>query len=138
MDPSSANSRGMTRTPSRTSALAADGVLVGHAAFALFAVFGALLVLLEPRIAIVHVPAVLWSSIVNLAGWTCPLTPLEKGFRARAGQQSFEGGWIQHYLDSLVRPLGMPRRMELVAGISVLVWNVLVYGVILWEVRAFS
>ncbi len=128
----------MTGIASRTSALAADSVLVGHAAFALFSVCGALLVLLEPRVAIVHVPAVLWSSIVNLAGWTCPLTPLEKGFRLRAGQRPFEGGWIQHYLDSLVRPLGMPRRMELVAGISVLVWNVLLYGVILWKVRVLS
>lgn len=119
----------------RTAAIAADVVLVAHAAFAAFAVVGAFFVAAEARIALVHVPVVLWSSLVNLAHWTCPLTPLEQRLRARAGQASFEGGWIRHYLDPLVRPLGMPRRMELVAGVSVLVWNALVYAWILLVLR---
>jgi Protein of Unknown function (DUF2784) len=108
----------------------ADVVLAAHFLFVLFAVFGALLVLVDWRVALLHVPAVAWSSVVNLANWTCPLTPLEKSFRSRAGQEPFEGGWIAHYLAPLVRPLGMPRRLELVAGISIIVWNLLVYGVI--------
>jgi hypothetical protein len=29
--------------------------------------------------------------------------------------------------------LGMPRRMELIAGVSIVVWNVIVYGVVLWR-----
>jgi len=123
--------RGLNPREQQRSA-AADLVLIGHAIFASFAVFGALLLLLDVRVAIVHLPAVLWSSIVNLAGWTCPLTPWEKQLRVRAGQTSFEGGWIEHYLDPLVRPLGMPRRMELIAGVSVLVWNIVLYTVILW------
>lgn len=112
------------------NALAADAVLVAHFLFALFAVLGGFLVLLDWRVAIVHLPTVAWSSIVNLANWTCPLTPLESGLRARAGQKAFEGGWIRHYLDPLVRPLGMPRRMELIAGVSILAWNAVVYGVV--------
>lgn len=79
---------------------------------------------------LLHLPVVAWSSIVNLANWTCPLTPLEKSLRERAGQEAFEGGWIQHYLEPLVRPLGMPRRLELVAGISILVWNAIAYGIV--------
>ena len=82
----------------------------------------------------VHVPAVVWSSVVNLANWTCPLTPLEKDLRQRAGLRAFEGGWIQHYLEQLVRPLGMPRRMELIAGVSVVLWNAIVYGFVFWTV----
>lgn len=84
---------------------------------------------------LVHIPAVAWSSIVNLANWTCPLTPLEKNLRQRAGQQVFEGSWIQNYIEPLVRPLGMPRRVELVAGVSIVVWNVIVYGVVFWRVN---
>ena len=114
----------------KLSALGANGVLVLHAVIVFFAIFGALLVLLDWRFAIVHLPIVLWSSIVNLANWTCPLTPLEQRLRVRAGQTSFEGGWIQHYFEPIVRPLGMPRRMELIAGVSVLLWNVLLYGII--------
>lgn len=83
---------------------------------------------------LVHIPTVIWSSVVNLANWTCPLTPLEKSLRERAGQRAFEGGWLQNYVEPLVRPLGMPRRMELVAGVSVIVWNLIVYGIIfLWD-----
>ena len=108
----------------------ADLVLAAHFLFALFAVVGAFLTLIDWRIMLVHVPAVAWTSIVNLANWTCPLTPLEQGLRASAGQKAFEGGWIQHYLEPLVRPLGMPRRLELVAGISIVVWNAVVYGLI--------
>lgn len=117
---------------SRVWAIAADCVLVGHAAFALFAVLGGFLLFLDARVAFIHVPVVVWSSLVNLAHWTCPLTPLERNLRVRAGQAAFQGGWIRHYIEPLVRPLGMPRRLELVAGISVVAWNVLLYGVIWW------
>lgn len=110
---------------------AADLVLAFHFAFALFAVLGGFLVLVDWRVVLVHVPTVVWSSLVNLASWTCPLTPLEKSLRERAGQRAFEGSWIQNYLDPLVRPLGMPRRMELVAGVSILAWNVVVYVIVL-------
>jgi len=112
--------------------LAADVVLVGHFLFALFAVGGAFFTLIDWRIAFLHVPTVAWSSIVNLAHWTCPLTPLEKNLRVRAGQAAFEGTWIQNYFDPLVRPLGMPRRMELIAGVSVVVWNAIAYATIYW------
>jgi hypothetical protein len=115
-----------------TRAFAADLVLALHFLFAAFAVFGGFLVLLDWRVMLVHVPAVAWSSVVNLANWTCPLTPLEKGFRRRAGQEAYEGGWIRNYLEPLVRPLGMPRRLELVAGVSVVAWNVIVYAIVVW------
>jgi hypothetical protein len=107
-------------------------VLVGHALFALFAVIGAVLVYFDVRFAFIHIPVVAWSSLVNLAHWTCPLTPLEKHCRIRAGQSAYEGGWIQHYIEPMVRPLGMPRRLEYVAGFSVLVWNLMLYAFIFW------
>ena len=110
--------------------VAADAVLLLHFAFVLFAVFGGLLILISGRWAWLHIPAVLWSSIVNLAGWTCPLTPLEQGCRSRVGP-SYEGGFVQHYIGSAVYPRGMPRQLELVAGTSILFWNVLVYALLI-------
>ena len=110
--------------------VAADLVLAFHFLFALFAVLGGFLVLLDWRVMFVHVPVVIWSSVVNLANWTCPLTPLEKDLRKRAGEQTYAGGWIQHYMEPLVRPLGMPRRLELVAGGSIVVWNIVVYLIV--------
>lgn len=111
--------------------IAADSVLVAHFVFAAFAVFGGLLVATNPAWAWVHVPVVLWSALVNLKDWRCPLTPLEQRLRLLAGQAGYEGGFIQHYVGQAVYPGGMPRRLELVAGISVLAGNAVVYAVLL-------
>jgi hypothetical protein len=108
--------------------IAADLILLVHLVFASFAVFGGALVALDLRWAWLHVPAVVWSCVVNLADWTCPLTPIENRFRALAGQAGYSGGFVQHYVGRAVYPGGMPRRMELIAGLSVLTGNVLVYA----------
>ena len=79
-----------------------------------------------------HVPVVLWSGVVNLAGWTCPLTPLEKRYQKAYGHTPYQGSFTERYLQPLVYPKGMPRRLEIVAGVSVLAWNALAYLVILY------
>jgi hypothetical protein len=103
-----------------------------HFAIVAFAVFGGFAILVDPRWAWVHVPIVVWSSVVNLAGWTCPLTPLENRFRAAATGAGYEGGFVEHYIGALVYPGGMPRRRELVAGVAIALWNGLLYGFIIW------
>ena len=119
----------MTNTLTRRlSAVAADIVLILHSVIVFFAVFGGFFIFIEPKVYIVHVPVVIWSSVVNLANWTCPLTPFEKWLRQLAQRPSFKGSWIQHYLEPMVRPLGMPRNMELIAGISIVAWNAVVYS----------
>jgi hypothetical protein len=116
--------------------IGADLVLLAHFAFAAFAVFGGALAFHNPSWPWVHLPAVLWSAVVNLMGWTCPLTPLENTLRSRAGHVKYSGGFVEHYVGRLVYPRGMPRRLELVAGVSILAWNALVYaGFILWATR---
>jgi len=114
----------------------ADLVLLAHFLFAAFAVFGGTLAFYNSAWPWVHIPVVLWSSVVNLMSWTCPLTPLEKALRIRAGQIGYSGGFIQHYVGRAVYPRGMPRQLELVAGISILVGNALLYAVVLaWTAR---
>jgi Protein of Unknown function (DUF2784) len=111
--------------------LGADLVLFTHFLFAAFAVFGGFLCIRDLAWAWLHVPVVLWSAIVNLMGWTCPLTPMEKALRIRAGQSGYPGGFIQHYIGRAVYPRGMPRQLALVAGVSILAWNFLVYALVL-------
>jgi hypothetical protein len=118
----------MTTTVSRVGA---DAVLLAHFVFVAFAVGGGALFYFDPRWAWLHVPVVLWSSIVNLANWTCPLTPLEKSLRAQAGRSGYSGGFVEHYIGSVVYPRGMPRQMELVAGVSIVAWNALMYACLL-------
>jgi hypothetical protein len=114
----------------------ADLVLLSHLLFVALAVFGGALVLVDGSWAWLHIPVVIWSSLVNLASWTCPLTPLEKALRTEAGQSGYSGGFVEHYVGRMVYPRGMPRQMELIAGLSIVAWNVLVYaGVVLWAQR---
>jgi len=116
--------------------IGADLVLLTHFAFVVFAVVGGALAFYSPIGPWVHVPVVLWSSAINLMSWTCPLTPAENALRRRAGQQGYSGNFVEHYIGRLVYPRGMPRQLELVAGVSILVWNALVYAVFLaWSTR---
>jgi hypothetical protein len=116
--------------------IGADLVLLAHFMFAAFAVFGGVLAFSNSFWPWVHIPVVLWSSVVNLMSWTCPLTPIENALRIRAGQAGYTGGFIQHYIGRAVYPRGMPRQMELVAGISIVVGNALLYTVVFaWTAR---
>ncbi len=115
------------------SGVLADTVLFFHFLFILFAVFGGFLVFFNKKVLWVHVPVVLWSSVVNLASLTCPLTPIENFFRTKAGQAGYQGGFVEHYIAPIVYPAGMPRELELVAGITIIAWNVAVYGFLGWK-----
>lgn len=113
---------------------AADAVLLLHLSFILFAVLGALLALRWPRVAWVHLPAALWATGIEIIGAVCPLTYLENDLRAHAGQQGYAGGFIEHYLLSLVYPAGLPPAIQYgLAGIA-LGANLLLYAW-LWSTR---
>jgi hypothetical protein len=115
--------------------LAAETVLALHFAFALFAVFGGLLVAWRPRLVCLHLPAVVWSSLVNLLQQVCPLTPLENHFRRLAGQAGYAGTFIEQYIAPVLYPAGMTREVALAAGIALPLWTLGVYAWILWRRR---
>ncbi len=115
------------------SGVLADAILLFHFLFILFAVFGGFLAICTRKIIWFHVPSVLWSSVVNLLSLTCPLTPIENFFRAAAGQAGYQRGFVEHYIAPVVYPAGMPRELELVAGVSVMAWNVAIYAFLGWK-----
>jgi Protein of Unknown function (DUF2784). len=109
--------------------LLADLVVLIHAAFVVFAVAGGLLVLRRPWLAWVHLPAAAWAVMIELAGWICPLTPLENLLRERAGLAQYGGGFIDHYVLHALYPAGLTRGVQWVLGSLVLLLNLGVYGV---------
>lgn len=117
------------------SQILADFFLVLHLLFIIFAVFGGLLVLWRLWIAFIHIPFAIWASVVNVASWICPLTPLEVKFRLAAGQVGYEGGFIEHYIEPLIYIQGMTRTVEIILGVSVVVWNLLVYYFVISKFR---
>ena len=105
----------------------ADVVLGIHALFVVFVVLGGWLVLRRPKLAWIHGPAAVWGVLIEYAGFTCPLTPLEVAFRRRGGEAGYEGGFIQHYLTEAIYPSGLTREIQIGLGTLALVINVAIY-----------
>lgn len=115
-----------------TLRLAADAVLLVHAAFIVFVLLGALLTLRWRWIPIVHLPAMAWAIFVALTGRVCPLTPLENSLRLGAGQSGYSDSFIEHYVLDLLYPAGLTVEVQwLLAGVVVMA-NVVIYG---WLIR---
>lgn len=110
-------------------------MVVAHLLFVLFVVLGALLALRWPRWAWAHVPAFLWGALIELAGWICPLTPLENWLRERGGGVHYARGFVEHYLLEALYPAGLTRGHQLAIGILVLGVNFGVYGWVLVRAR---
>lgn len=109
-------------------ALAADIIMLLHAAFILFVLFGALLIFRFRPLVLLHLPAAIWGIVSEWRGLVCPLTPLENRFRALAHQTGYRGGFIDHYILPLIYPAGLTRNIQFVLGAIVLVLNLLFYG----------
>jgi hypothetical protein len=107
--------------------LLADAVVVLHFAFVAFVVCGGLLVLRWPRVAWVHAPAAAWGAIVAVAGWVCPLTPLEVWLRERAGEAGYRGDFVDRYVMPLLYPDWLTRPSQLALGIAVVAINAAIY-----------
>jgi hypothetical protein len=112
----------------------ANAVLVLHAAFVVFVLFGGLLSLRWRRLPWLHLPSVLWVILIELNGWICPLTPLENRLREAAGAQGYSGGFIEHYLLPLVYPPGLTPGLQALFAAVVTGVNIAVYG-LLWRTR---
>ena len=92
--------------------LAADALLVIHALFVAFVVFGLVLILVgklagwewvrNRSFRIAHLVAI---GVVVLQSWIgviCPLTTWEMALRERAGDVVYEGSFIANWLDALL------------------------------------
>jgi hypothetical protein len=92
--------------------LAADAVLALHAAFVVFVVFGLVLILVggwrkwgwvrNPWFRSLHLAAIVYVALQAWLGKICPLTMVEMALRRRAGEASYPGAFIAHWLEELL------------------------------------
>jgi hypothetical protein len=115
----------------------ADVLVVVHFLFILFVVAGGILVLRRPRLAILHLPAVIWGAAVELCGWVCPLTPLENYFRRLSGSTGYSGDFVEHYLIPLVYPENLTIKTQYVLGGLVIIVNLIFY-LIVWRKKKMT
>ncbi len=107
---------------------AANIVMATHLLVSAFIVFGGLLVLRGVIPWWVHVPFAAWGLYVHLLNRTCPLTPLEKSCRARAGEQPYEHGFVARYL-APSRLSG--RRLDHAVAALIVAANAVIYALVL-------
>ena len=92
--------------------LAADAVLLLHLLFVVFVVFGLVLVFVghafawswvrNPWFRLIHLVAI---AVVVVQSWLrviCPLTTIEMTFRSRAGDATYAGSFIAHWLERVL------------------------------------
>ena len=106
-------------------------LVVVHLAVSLFMVFGGLLVWRGLAPAWVHLPLAAWGVFVHVANVTCPLTPLEKCLRRRAGLPAYERGFVEQYLMPRSMRGKVTRHGHVLIGLGLLAVNAAVYGAML-------
>ncbi len=116
----------MNVSPS-TAAWLADLLVIIHFLFVVFVLFGGLLLIKWPRLAWLHLPAVVWGMVVEFSGWLCPLTPLENHFREQAGLEMYSGDFVMQYIMPILYPQDLTRTLQVVFGLIVLLLNLAVY-----------
>jgi hypothetical protein len=111
--------------------IAADSVMVVHLGFVVFVVAGGLLAWRRPWVAVLHGAAALYGAVILLVGFTCPLTPLEKALRSRAGQAGYDGGFVEHYVVGVLYPGELTAAIQSMLVVGLVAVNVGIYSVML-------
>jgi len=114
--------------------LLADLVLALHCIFIVFVVLGGLIALYWPPIIWLHLPALLWGTLIAVIGWVCPLTPLENSLRQLAGETGYSGGFIAHYIAPVIYPTGLTPSLRIMMGVALVAVNTMIY-LYIWRQR---
>jgi Protein of Unknown function (DUF2784) len=99
----------------------ADVVVLVHIGFVLFVGLGGFLAWRWPRILPAHVAAVAWGVGIITIGWDCPLTPVENWLRRLGGESSYEGGFVDRYLENVVYPGSLTPYLRAAALVTITV-----------------
>lgn len=116
-----------TSGPRAAALFLARLVALVHIAYAVFAALGGLLVLRYRWLMWPQLIGLFWALGTLMLDWGCPLTPLEKSLRQRAGAPSYETGFVQHYFLRTNYSRAGARRIHALLAIAILLFNVLVY-----------
>ena len=115
----------------------AEATVALHFLFIAFVVTGGFLAMRNLRWAWLHLPAVAWVAWLEFTSAICPLTPIENVLRARAGDEGYAGGFIEHYLLPVIYPAGLTPDVQTVLGFAVVALNAVLYWRI-WRRRQQS
>lgn len=98
-------------------------ILTGHAAYLAYVVVGGFLAWRWPGTARLHLAAAGWGLLIvtNPWGWQCPLTHAEHWSRRQAGQEGFDAGFVDRYLEGVLYPAQYTRLLQVMVGLLVVI-----------------
>ena len=108
----------------------AELTLATHAVFIAFVVIGGFLAIRVRRVAWFHIPCAIWGALIEFAGWTCPLTPLENVLRRAGGEAGYNEGFIERYLLPLIYPGDLTRELQFLLGVLAVGLNLIAYWLV--------
>lgn len=113
-------------------------IIVGfHFLWILFILFGLLAVRFRPKIAYLHATGLLFSLLLNIMGWYCPLTYAEKYLTVSLQTgNGYEGSFLGHYLIPIIYP-DLPERYVRLGGTAFVVVLLVIYGVLIKKYGLF-
>jgi len=82
----------------------AVAALALHLAWILWVLLGWLLTRHRAWLRWLHIVSVLYSIVIEVSPWPCPLTYVEQWAQARVGLAPYQQPFLLHYLDALVYP----------------------------------
>lgn len=115
--------------------LLANFVLILHLAFVLFVVFGGVLVLRYRKLVWLHLPALAWGIAIELAGWVCPLTPLENYFLRASDEAGYAGGFIERMISRVLYPVDLTPALRYGLASLLIAVNATVYAFVIVRKR---
>ena len=118
--------------------LFANLTLIIHLIFILFVIFGGLLFFIFSKIIYIHLPALLWGIYIELTNSFCPLTYLENWFLYKGELTTYSNNFINNYLIPIIYPEGLTNEIQIYLGISLIVINILIYGLIYKNFKNFK
>lgn len=110
-------------------------VLAIHLSWILWVVFGAFFTRGHKFLTAFHVGSLVWGIVVELSSLPCPLTLGEEFFERQAGEETYRGAFLVHYLDRLVYP-DLSVSLLVGTGVAICVLNLSIYGRRFWRARA--
>lgn len=111
-------------------------ILTAHFAYLAYVVVGGFIAWRWPRTIALHLGAGAWGLLIvtNPWGWKCPLTYAEHWSRARAGEEGFDAGFVDRYIEGVLYPAQYTRLLQVLVGVLVVVSWVGLYR--RWRFRA--
>ena len=113
----------------------AGSVLVLHFLWIGWVIFGCLMTPERPVLSSLHIGSLLYSIVIEMGPWPCPLTLAEQWLQRRAGGTAYEGGFLTHYLEAIVYP-DIPQPLLTWCAVAVCLFNLGVYGIRFWRLRS--